>query len=160
MTVVERLYSQMEGDGTVVTPHGCVTNLAVTQAWEQSSRENKVVQTPAHVLATCVHHVRPEGVGIGLLWIQLTEAIGEASSQELTETLALFRSEACVLTVAFGVFQVDLLVGYVEVTAQNQGLMTVQIGQVCPEVYIPCFAVVEANQATPSIGHICGNQEE
>lgn len=150
----------MESDGAVVTPHGCVTNLAVTQTWEQSSREHEVVQAPAHVLGPRVHHVRPEGVGVGLFRIQLAEAIGKASGQELAETLALFGSEACVLPIAFRVLQVNLLVGNIEVTTQHQGLATVQVAQVCSEVYIPRFAVVEANQATPSIGHICGNQEE
>lgn len=158
--VVICLYSQMEGDGAVVTPHGRVTNLAVAQAWEQSSREQEVVQAPAHVLAPCVHHVRPEGVGVGLLRIQLTEAIGKASGQELAETFALFRSEARILTVAFGVLQVNLLVGHVEVTTQHQGLATVQVAQVFAEIYIPRFTVVEANQTAPSVGHVCGNQKE
>lgn len=149
----------MKGDGAVVTPHGCVTNLAVTQAREQSSREHEVVQTPAHVLGPHIHHVRPEGVGIGLLWIQLTEAINKPSSQELAETLTLFRSKACIFTVAFGVLQVNLLMGHIEVTAEHQGLTFVQVAQIFTEIYIPCFAVVEANQATAGIGHVCSNQE-
>lgn len=149
----------MKGNGAVVTPHGCVTNFAVTQAWEQSSREHEVVQAPAHILGPCIHHVRPEGVGVGLLRIYLTEAIDKASSQELAETLPLFGSKACILTVAFGVFQVNLLVGHIKVTTQHQGLTSVQVAQVFTEVYIPRFAIVEANQATASIGHVCSNQE-
>lgn len=158
--VVVCLYSQVEGDGAVVTPHGCVTNLAVTQAREQSSREHKVVQTPTHVLGARIHHVRPEGVGIGLLGIQLTEAISKTCSQELAETLSLFWSEACVLAVAFGVLQVNLLMGHIEVTTEHQSLTTFQIAKVCAEVYVPRFAVVKANQATPCIGNVCSDQEE
>lgn len=120
----------MQSDGAVVASHHLVANLAVTQARQQTTREQKVIEPPAYVLLAGVHHVGPEGVGVGLLGVELAEAVGEAGFQQLAEALALFRGEACVLLVPLGVLQVDLLVGHVEVTAQHHGFLNVQLTQV------------------------------
>ena len=150
----------MQSDGAVVASHSLVADFTVAQARQQSGGQHKVIKPPAHILGAGVHHVGPEAVCVSLLWVQLAEAVDEAVTQQLTEALALLRGEASVLFVAFGVLQVDLLVGHVEVTAQHQGLALVQVTEVGPEVHVPGLAVVQPHQAATGVGHVSCDQEE
>lgn len=109
----------MQSNGAVVAPHRLITDLTVTQAWQEGGGQQEIIQPPAHVLGAGVHHVGPERVGVGLLRVELAEAVSKTSSQQLAEAFPLLWGEACVLLVALGVLQVNLLVGYVEVTAQH-----------------------------------------
>lgn len=150
----------MQSDGAVVASHHLVADLAVAQAWQQTARQHKVIEPPAHVLLAGVHHVGPEGVGVGLLGVELAEAVDETGFQQLAETLALFGGEACVLLVPLGVLQVDLPVCNIKVATQHHRLLYVQLAQVHPEVYVPGFAVIQAHKASARVWHICGHQEE
>lgn len=150
----------MQSDGAVVASQSLVADLAVAQARQQAGRHHEVVEPPAHVLAAGVHHVGPEGVGVGLLRVELAEAVGEAGLQQLAEALALLRGEAGVFLVPLGVLQVDLLVRDIEVAAQHQGLLHVQLAEVRPEVHVPGFAVIEAHEASAGVWHVGGHQEE
>lgn len=150
----------MQSDGAVIASLHLVANLAVTQAWQQTVRQHKVIEPPAHVLIAGVHHVGPEGVGVGLLGVELAEAVDETGFQQLAETLALFSGEACVLLVPLGVLQVDLLVCDVKVATQHHGLLYVQLAQVHPEVHVPGFAVIQAHKASARVWHIGSDQEE
>uniref|UniRef100_A0A3B3VLB5 Zinc finger protein 585A-like n=1 Tax=Poecilia latipinna TaxID=48699 RepID=A0A3B3VLB5_9TELE len=105
-------------------------------------REQEIVKPPAHVLRPGIHHVGPEGVGVGLLRVKLTEAVHEAGRQQLAEPFALLRGEARILLVALRVLQVDLLMRNVEIAAQHQGLLDVELAQVSSEVYVPGFTVI------------------
>ena len=150
----------MQSDGAVVASHRLVADLAVAQAWQQGRRQQKVIEPPAHVLGAGVHHVGPEAVGVGLLRVELAEAVGETGLQQLAEALALFGGEAGALLVALGVLQVDLLVCHVEVAAQHHRLLHVELAQVRLEVHVPGFAVIEAHEASAGVRHIDGHQVE
>lgn len=150
----------MQSDGAVVASPHLVPDLTVAQGGQQTAGQHKVVEPPAHVFVTSVHHIGPEGVGVGLLRVQLTEAVHEPGFQQLAETLALFGGEACALLVAFGILQVDLLVGDVEVATQHHWLLYVQLAEVRPKVNVPCFAVIQAHKASAGIRHVDGHQEE
>lgn len=160
VVALRNLHSQIQGNRTVVTSHGRVTDLAVTQTREQCGRQHKVVQTPADVFGSTVHHVGPEGVGIGLLRIQFPETVGETGLKKLREALTLLWGEACVLAVTLGVFKIDLLMGHIQIATQHQGLALVQAAQVGPEIHVPGLAVVQTHQTTAGIGHIRRDQEE
>lgn len=156
----DRLHSQVQRDGTVVAAHGFVADLAVAQAWHQRGGQQEVVEPPAHVLGAGVHHVGPEGVGVGLLWVELAEAVHEAGRQQLAEAFALLWGKPRVLLVPFWVLQVDLLVGYIEVAAKHQRLLYVQLSQVSLKVHVPGFAVIQADEASAGIGNVRRHQEE
>lgn len=150
----------MQSDGAVVTSPHLVTDLTVAQGGQQTAGQHKVVESPAHVFVASVHHIGPEGVGMGLLGVQLAEAVHKSGFQQLGETLALFGGEACVLLVSFGILQIDLLVGDVEVATQHYWLLYVQLAEVRPEVNVPRFAVIQAHEASAGIRHVDGHQEE
>lgn len=144
----------------MVAPLHLVTDLAVAEARQQTAGQHKVVEPPAHVFVAGVHHVGPEGVGVGLLGVQLTEAVHEAGLQQLAEALALLGGEAGVLLVSFGVLQIDLLVGDVQVSAQHHRLLDVQLAEVRSEVGVPRFAVIQTHEAPARIRHVGSHQEE
>lgn len=126
----------------MVASQGLVADLAVTQAWQQAGRQEEVIKPPAHVLSPGVHHVGPEGVGVCLLGVELAEAVGETGLQQVADALALLGGKSSAFLVPLRVLQVDLLVCDVEVAAQHQGLLHVQLAQVRPEVHVPRFAVI------------------
>lgn len=138
----------------MIASHHLVADLAVTQAWQQTRRQHKVIKPPTHILPTGVHHVGPEAVGVCLLRVELSEAVNKTGRQQLTEALPLFGSETCVFLVALWVLQVDFLVCDVEVTTQNQRLLHVQLGQVCSEVRIPGFAVIKTHETSARVWHV------
>ena len=61
----------------------------------------------------------------------MTEGIYETRIEELLELPTLFVGEASVLAVGLRVLQVYLLVGDIEVTADDNGLFRTQIEQEC-----------------------------
>lgn len=150
----------MQSDGTVVASLHLVTDLAVAKAGQQTAGQHKVVEPPSHVFVTSVHHIGPEGVGVGLLGVELTEAVHETGLQQLAETLALLGSEACVLLVSFGILQIDLLVGDVQVAAQHHRLLDVQLTEIRSEGGVPSFAVIQTHKASAGIWHVGSHQEE
>ena len=150
----------MQRDGTVVASPNLVTDLAVAKAGQQAAGQHKVVEPPAHVFVASVHHVGPEGVGVALLGVELAEAVHEPGLQQLAEALALLGSETRVLLVSFGILQIDLLVGDVQVAAQHHRLLDVQLTEIRSEVSIPCFAVIQTHEASAGIRHVGSHQEE
>lgn len=48
----------------------------------------------------------------------------------------------------------------IEIAAQHQGLLHVQLAQVCPEVHVPGFAVIQAHKAFTGVWHVSGHQVE
>lgn len=149
----------MQSNGTVVTSHGFSPDLAVTEPRQQSGRQHEIIQPPSYVLPPGVHHVGPESVGVLLLRVQLAETVDETGLQQLSEALPLFWCEAGVLLVPFGVLEVDLLVSDVEVAAENQTFLFVEVAQVRSEVLVPGFAVVETHQAFAGVGDVGRDQE-
>lgn len=150
----------MQRDGAVVASHHLVADLVVAQTLQQAGRQHKVIEPPAHVLSAGVHHVGPEGVGIGLLGVELAEAVGETGLQQMVEALTLLGGEAGVFLVPLGVLQVYLLVCDIKVATQHQGFLYVQLAQVRPEVHVPGFAVIKAHKASAGVWHVGSHQEE
>lgn len=148
------LHGDVQGDGAMVAPQRLVADLAVAQARHQARGQHKVIEPPADVLLATSHHVGPEGVGVLLLGVELTEAVGESRLEQLAEALPLLGSEAGIFLVPLGVLQVDVLVRDVEVATQHHGLLDVELAQVHAEVLVPGFAVVQAHEASARVWYV------
>ena len=68
--------------------------------------------------------------------------------------------EAGILPVGLGILQVYLLVGHIQVAAQDDGLLGIQCHQVGTEVVLPLHAVVQSLQPVLRIGSVAGDQIE
>ena len=76
----------------------------------------------------------------------MAESVDEACIQKLLQLAALFVSEARIAAVGLGVLQVDLLVRYIEVAADDDRLLRIQPLEVRAEGILPRHAVVEATE--------------
>lgn len=152
-------HSHIQGDRAVVAPQSCRANFTITQALQKPLGYQKVVEPPAHVFGPGVHHVCPEGIGVGHVGVKVTEGVDKASLQQLPEARTFLWGKACILLIALGVLEVNLLVRYVEVPTQDEGLAGSQAFEVRTEGHIPALAVFQTHQPPSGIGDIGCDQE-
>jgi hypothetical protein len=81
-----------------------------------------------HVPGARRHPVGPPGVFLGAL-IDLTEGVEEAGLEQAGEFRAFLIGESRISAVGRRMLQVDFLVGDVQVAAQDDGLLLLQIFQ-------------------------------
>ena len=88
---------------------------------------HKVVDTPTCVLCSCLKTITPPGVRSLQIGIEMAEAVDKTRAQQLGKLSALLIGEAGVAAVAFGIFDVDLLMSHVEVAAIDHRLLCIQL---------------------------------
>ena len=91
--------------------------LCVFQTCSEVIAHYKIVNAPPDVLLTGLEPVRPPGVDVGLVRIEISECISETGVKQIGELTALLVGKPRVLTVAFGILQVYFLVSDIEVAA-------------------------------------------
>ena len=69
--------------------------------------------------------------------METAEGVGEPGVQKPPEALPLLVGEARVAPIGGGVFQVDFLMGNVQVTAGDDGLVLIQLAEIGPKGFIP-----------------------
>lgn len=69
--------------------------------------------------------------------MKAAEGVGEPGVQKPPEALPLLVGEARVAPIGGGIFQVDLLMGDVQVAAGDDGLALVQLAEIGPKGFIP-----------------------
>ena len=74
--------------------------------------------------------------------MECAECVGKAAGEECGEFSALFVGETWVLVVGLGIFEVYLLMGHVEVAAEDDGFLVVQLLYVAQEGIFPFHAVL------------------
>jgi len=102
-------------------------NLRLPYAGNQAFTYDKVIQPPPYVSLPRIAHVAPPTVGILPVRIQAAEGIHKAAGQQPGHLGALLVGKAGAQTVGACVFDVDFLMGYVQVAAQDHRLFGVQI---------------------------------
>ena len=84
--------------------------------------DDEVVDAPPGVVLPGVKAVGPPGVGPGHVRVEVPEGVGKAGREQGGQLLPLLVGETGVPPVGAGVFQVDLLMGHVQVAAVNYRL--------------------------------------
>ena len=69
--------------------------------------------------------------------METAERVGEPGVQKPPEAFPFLVGEARVAPVGGGIFQVDFLMGDVQVAAGDDGLALVQLAEVCPKGFVP-----------------------
>ena len=88
------------------------------------------------------------------LRLKHTEGVHKACLQQLREAGAFLVRKACILTIAFGIGQVDLRMGYIQVAADDDGLFLAQLCYKLDEILILLLAIVVAFEAYSGVGRI------
>ena len=84
----------------------------------------------------------------------MAEGVGKTGIQQLGKLFPFLVGKACAAPVGTGIFQVDLLVRNVHITADDHRFFGVQLQQKLPECIIPGHAVIQTGQLTLCIGRI------
>ena len=87
----------------------------------------EIVDAPAGIILPCLEPVAPPGVGSRHIRVQMPEGIRKAGIQELAEALPFLVGEAGAATVGGRIFQVDLIVCYIQITADDDRFLAVQL---------------------------------
>jgi len=114
----------------------------------------EIVYTPTHVLLTGAEHIGPPCIGIGDIAVFKAEAVYKSAFEELCHLAPLLIGEARVSPVAFGIFEVYLPVGNIQVAAEDNGLFGIKSKEIIPEGIFPCHAVFEPCELTLGVGSI------
>ena len=127
----------------------------------EAIRGEEVIEAPADVLSAGIHAISPPGISACESGIGCAEGIGEALvAEESREGVTLLVGEACVAAVGAGVGEVYLLVGAVEVAADEDGFKLGKLGEVTAEIFVPLQPVIEAGELALGIRDVGGYNEE
>ena len=86
--------------------------------------------------------------------MQAAEGVREARRQQLAQLTALLIRKTRRAAVGAGVLQINVLVRDVQITAQDDRLLGIQLLQVAAQVILPLHTVVDAGQLVLGVGHI------
>ena len=103
--------------------------------------------------------VAPPAV-LHLVRVQHAEAVGKACVQQFGHFAALLIGKARAHVVGLVVLDIDLLMGNIQVAAQDHRLFCVQCQQVGAEGILPLHAVVQTLQPILTVGGIAVDQPE
>ncbi len=146
---------QAELHGTVVGAVNVRPDGAGAHAAKERARGQPVVQPPPDVLlaggAAGAHG--PPGVAAGA-FVELAEHVDDVGVDVVVEAGSLLVGEAGVFAVGLGVGQVDLLVGAVEVAADEHGLGPLQVLDVGEEGLVPSEPVGQAHKPGLRVGGV------
>ena len=87
----------------------------------QTVGNQEIVDAPASVVLPGVKAVAPPAVDTGGIGILETEGVCKARFQKLAEAIPFLVREAGIAPVAGRIFQIDLLVCHIQVSADNDG---------------------------------------
>ena len=131
----------------------------IDQAFAQTIGNDEIVDAPAGILLAGLKTIRPPGI-LHLVGIFKAEGVGEAIGQQLAELGALLVGEARIMAVGFRILDIDLLVGHVQVAAEDDGLLGIEALEIGLEIILPRHAVVETLKTVLRVGRIAAHQEE
>ena len=91
--------------------------------------DKEIVDPPSGVVLAGLEHVAPPGVGTLCIRVAETETVRKTGIQKLGKAAALFVRETGITTVGCGIFQVNFLVGNIQISTNNNGLLSVELLQ-------------------------------
>ena len=107
-----------------------------------------------------MEHIGPPAVGSCFLWVEITEGIGKARVQQRRHFPTLLGREARVALIALGIFQINGLMGDVQVAAEHHGLFCFQLLEAAEERVLPLHPIVQPGQLPLGVGGVDGEQIE
>lgn len=117
-------------------------------------RGDEVVNAPPGILFAGFEAIRPPGVDVGPVGVEVSEGVGESFRKQEGHLCSFFVGKSGIASVGLGVLEVYFAVGYVEVAAENDGFFAVEALQVVPEIVFPLHAIVQPAQFVLRIGYV------
>lgn len=124
-------------------------NLSSLQPILQGFRCKEIVDSPSRILGPCLEAIGPPGIDFRPIRIKIPEGINKAHLLEVIHTGPLLIREARIFPVRLGIFQIDFLMGYIQVSAENHRLFLFQLLQVGTKIRLPFHSVIQPLQPVP-----------
>ncbi len=125
----------------------------------QRPGDPEIIDAPPDVLFTGVEPVRPPGIVSGLL-VELPEGVDEPVFDVPVEGAPLLGGEARVVDVRLRVLEVYLLVGRVEIAAEDDRLRRFEPFYVREKIRVPLHAVIEPGKTVLGVRRVDVDEEE
>jgi hypothetical protein len=110
------------------------------QSRTQRRREKKVVDAPADIPGADASHRAPPSV-MSAAFLEFAESIDESGFHERVEASAFFGCEAVIAHVRLGIGEVELGVRHIEITAEDDRLLAIELLEATQEIAVPLLAV-------------------
>ena len=121
-------------------------DIRVDQSILQSFRYQEVVDPPTCIVFAGVEAVTPPGISAFRIRMEVAESIDESVRDHIAELGAFLVRKARVFAVRFPILQIDVFVGNVEVTADNDRFFCLQALQKSQKGRFPKHPVVQPLQ--------------
>ena len=150
---------EIEFHGTVVGAKDIGMDLGIVETLAETVGDDEIIDAPAGILLTGLETIRPPGI-FHLVRILEAEGVGKAIGQQLAELGSFLVGEARIMTIGFGIFDINLLMGHVQVATEDDGFLGIESLKVSLEIVLPRHAIVKALQAILRIRRIAAHEEE
>lgn len=135
---------QEECDGTMITAHDLRSDDIVDEIAPEAFAQHKVIESPPDIRCAGIAHKAPEGVRLPLRRIQFPERVEVAVGEQVAEALPLLLGESGRLGARLGIVQIDLVVRHIQVTAPDDRLELLDLGELFAELPLPLDPVLES----------------
>ena len=112
----------------------------------QTVRDKEIVDPPSCVVLPGVETIAPPAVSPGHIRVPETESVRKTGFQKFSEAVTLLIGETGIAPVAGGILQINLVVGHVQIAADNHGFGLIQKTESFPESLVPFQPVIDSGQ--------------
>ena len=125
----------------MIRSHDIRMNSGFRDAWRQLTRMEEIINSPTGIIDSSISHGRPPGVGSLETRISLAKNIYESQFEEFLETMTLLERESVFAFILFPVFQINWLVGDIEISAKYNWFMGLKLRKEDAHSSVPLLTV-------------------
>ena len=135
------LYIDIKLNRAVVRAVNFGMNFRVNQLFSQSFGGYEIVNSPSDISLSCLHTVTPPRISVFQIRIKMTECINKSAVENCCHLFSFLGCKSGVLSVRFRVFQVNFLMGNIQIAAVNNGLFLIKLKHIFSEQIFPAHTL-------------------
>lgn len=138
----------------MVRSHDIRMDGSILDARSELSGIEEIVDPPAGIIEPSTSQGRPPGIGSLQSGIALAEYVDESDIQESVESMALLQGKSMLPFVLFRMFEIDRLMGDIEISTQDDRFMRLKFCDKIPHRLIPYLPIGQTREVFLGIGDI------
>ena len=111
----------------MVGPHDFGMDCSALESVAKTLGYAEIIDTPACILGAGLETVGPPGINACGIGIKIAEGIDKTSCQKSGKAVSFLVGKTGIFAVGLGIFQVNLLVSYIEISAEDHRLILLQL---------------------------------
>lgn len=128
---------KLQNDRAVIAARYFRVDPRIRQRRDKPVRYEEIIDPPADIPLPDLRHKRPPRKGVIPVRIKMPEAVHKAGRQQFGHFAAFFVRKSRIAHVRLPIFQIDLLMGNVQVAADDDRLLGIQRRHVAAETLLP-----------------------